>query len=71
MHLWQMPATVHRTVADGMTIACLILLRFPTDILGAGAPSSPVDRGHLLSSLYLPPAAVASLPVKIGNANIL
>ena len=29
-----MPATVHRTVADGMTIACSILLRCPANVLG-------------------------------------
>ena len=32
------------------------------------APSSSADRGHSLSSLHLPPAALASLPIGFGMA---
>ena len=32
------------------------------------APSSSADRGHSLSSLHLPPAALASLPISFGMA---
>ena len=31
-------------------------------------PSSSADRGHSLSSLHLPPAALASLPIGFGLA---
>ena len=31
-------------------------------------PSSSADRGHSLSSLHLPPAALASLPIGFGMA---
>ena len=42
----------------------------PDIFLAGGAASSAIDRGHSLASFLLPPAAVGSLPVKIGNANI-
>ena len=41
----------------------------PGIFVGDGAPSSSADRCHSLSSLIPPLAALASLPVKIGNAN--
>ena len=34
----------------------------------AQTPSSLADRGHSLSSLHLPPAALASLPIGFGMA---
>ena len=41
----------------------------PGIFVGDGAPSSSADRGPSLCSLIPPLAALASLPVKIGNAN--
>ena len=41
----------------------------PGIFVGDVAPFSSADRGHALPSLHLPPAALGSLPVKIGNAN--
>ena len=45
-----------------MTILGGLPVAVPDIFLGAGAPSSAIDRSHSLSSLYLPPAALASLP---------
>ena len=40
----------------------------PDIFVGGEAPSSAVDRGHALSSLYPPPAALASLPNSTTSA---
>ena len=42
----------------------------PDIFVGDQAPSSSVDRGHALSSLYPPPAALASLPNSIISAYV-
>ena len=47
------------------------LLRCPAVPSPDKAGSALADRGHSLGSFLPPQAAVASLPVKIGNANIL
>jgi hypothetical protein len=46
-----------------------VLLGCPANVLGDIAPASLADPSHSLRSLFLPPAALPSLPVKIGNAN--
>ena len=43
----------------------------PDIFLGFEKPSSAVDRCHSLSSLLLPPAALASLPITPAGANIV
>jgi len=42
--------------------ACMCPAAVPDIIVGNEAPSSAVDRCHSLRSLYLPPAALPSLP---------
>ena len=46
----------------GKKIAVIDPVAVPGSFLGGGAPSSPADRCHSLASLYLPLAALGSLP---------
>ena len=50
--------------------ACAIPVAMLGALVGDGAPSSLTDRGHSLASLYLPPAAVGSLPTTAAYMNV-
>ena len=56
-----MPASVPRTLANGMTIHCHPVA-VPDIFLDGGAPSSAIDRCHSIRSLNPPLAALPSLP---------
>ena len=53
---------------NACTLLCVSLLPCPVAVpdifLGFEKPSSAIDRCHSLSSLALPPAALASLPAR-------
>jgi len=48
-----------------LVILSFVLLGCPDIFLAVGAAASAIDPGHSLSSLTLPPAAVASLPTSV------
>ena len=54
--LWQSVETGSVVLGNGIPVAV------PDSFVGFQKPSSSVDRFHSLCSLFLPPAAVASLP---------
>ena len=50
------------TIRPRSSTGCTIPVAVPDIFVGFQKPSSSVDRGHSLCSLFLPQAAVASLP---------